>query len=119
MTLCGVSRGIRHVVALNIHELGHTAAAWLADDHNASYELHCRSAGFGCNHFDATGMSKPRKGGVALGGVLVTRIVTWSLVLLRRRAGQRWRSTLTVLVAVFAIDPVLQFVQAVFTPLPE
>ncbi|MFE2749319.1 hypothetical protein ACFXKS_30455 [Streptomyces scopuliridis] len=106
-------------VALNIHELGHTAVAWLAGDHNASYELRCEPAGFGCNHFDATGMSKPEKLAVTLGGILVTQIITWSLVLLRRRAGLRWRPVLTALVAVFAIDPVLQFVQAALTPLPE
>lgn len=106
-------------VALNIHELGHTALAWLAGDHNASYELRCEPAGFGCNHFDATGMSTPWKIAVTLGGVLITQIVTWSLLVLRRRAGQRWRPVLTPLVAVFAIDPVLQFVQAALTPLPE
>ncbi|MEU6538356.1 hypothetical protein [Streptomyces sp. NPDC047000] len=106
-------------IALNIHELGHTAVAWLAGDHDASYRLHCEPAGFGCNHFDATGMGKPAKAAVTLGGVLVTQIVTWSLVLLRRRAGRRWRPVLTPLVAVFAADPLLQFVQAAFTPLPE
>ncbi|WP_024285579.1 hypothetical protein [Cellulomonas sp. KRMCY2] len=106
-------------VALNIHELGHTAVAWLAGDHNASYELRCEPAGFGCNHFDATGMSTFAKAAVTLGGILTTQIITWSLVLLRRRAGRRWRSVLTPLIAVFAIDLVLQFAQAAFTPLPE
>ncbi|MFE3825928.1 hypothetical protein [Streptomyces sp. NPDC059092] len=106
-------------VALNIHELGHTAAAWLAGDHDASYELRCEPAGFGCNHFDATGMSEAEKAAVTVGGLLVTQIITWSLLLLRRRAGQGWRPVLTPLVAVFAVDPVLQLVQAAFTPLPE
>lgn len=106
-------------IALNVHELGHTAVSWLAGDHNASYELTCEPAGFGCNHFDATGMSPPAKTTVTLGGVLVTQIITWSLFLLRRRAGQRWRLVLTPLIAVFAIDLVLQFAQAAFTPLPE
>ncbi|MFD5749936.1 hypothetical protein [Streptomyces sp. NPDC127033] len=106
-------------VALNIHELGHTAAARLAGDHNASYELRCEPAGFGCNHFDATGMSTAEKAAVTLGGLLVTQVITWSLFLLRRRAARRWRPVLTPLVAVFAVDPVLQFGQAAFTPLPE
>jgi hypothetical protein len=106
-------------VALNIHELGHTAAAWLAGDHNASYELRCAAAGFGCNHFDATGMGVPAKLAVTCGGCLITQVITWSLFLLRRRSDLRWRLVLTPLVAVFAIDPVLQFAQAALTPLPE
>ena len=105
--------------ALNVHELGHTAVAWLAGDHNASYELRCAPAGFGCNHFDATGMGVPAKLAVTCGGCLVTQVITWSLFLLRRRADRRWRLVLTPLVAVFAVDPVLQFAQAVATPLPE
>ncbi|MFJ5306991.1 hypothetical protein [Streptomyces sp. NPDC088350] len=106
-------------VALNIHELGHTAVAWLAGDHNASYQLHCEPAGFGCNHFDATRMNTSEKVAVTLGGVLVTQVITWSLFLLRRRAGRRWYPVLTPLLAVFAVDPVLQFTQAALTPLPE
>jgi hypothetical protein len=106
-------------IALNLHELGHTAVAWLAGDHNASYRLHCQPAGFGCNHFDPTGMGVGAKAAVTLGGVLTTQIITWSLLLVRRRAGLRWRPVLTPLVGVFAIDLLLQFVQAIFTPLPE
>ncbi|GLY42889.1 hypothetical protein Amsp01_089120 [Amycolatopsis sp. NBRC 101858] len=105
--------------ALNIHELGHTAVAWLAGDHHASYELRCAPAGFGCNHFDASGMSVPSKLAVCCGGCLVTQIIAWSLVLVRRRAGRRWRLVLTPLIAVFAVDLLLQFLQAIFTPLPE
>jgi hypothetical protein len=48
-------------IVLNVRELGHTAAAWLEGDHNASYELRCAPAGSGCNHFDATGMSVTAK----------------------------------------------------------
>jgi hypothetical protein len=104
--------------ALNIHELGHTIAAWLAGDHHASYQLHCGSEGFGCNHFSAAGMNIFEKAMVTLGGPLITQIFTWSLFVLRRRAGRRWRLILTPLVAVFAVDLFLQFAQAAFTPLP-
>ncbi|PRY35628.1 hypothetical protein [Umezawaea tangerina] len=103
-------------LALNIHELGHTAAAWLAGDHHASYELHCAPAGFGCNHFSPTGMSTAAKLAVTCGGVLVTQVITWSLYFLRKRTGKSW---LTPLTAVFAVDPLLQFTQAALTPLPE
>lgn len=104
--------------ALNIHELGHTAVAWLAGDHHASYQLRCAPAGFGCNHFDATGMSVPAKAAVTCAGCFVTQIIAWSLFLLRRRVPQRWRPVMSALVAVFAIDLMLQFVQAALTPLP-
>ncbi|MFG1607852.1 hypothetical protein [Actinoplanes sp. NPDC049265] len=106
-------------VALNLHELGHTAFALLAGDHNASYELRCEPAGFGCNHFDPIGMTLAAKAAVTLGGVLVTQIIAWSLVLVRRRAGRRWRPVLTPLIVVFAADLLAQFGQAIFTPLPE
>ncbi|WP_399343031.1 hypothetical protein [Umezawaea sp. Da 62-37] len=90
-------------VALNIRELGHTAAARLAGDHDASYELRCAPSGFGCNHLDATGMSVFAKLAVTCGGCLVTQSITWSLVLLRRRVDRRWRPVLTPLVAVFSL----------------
>lgn len=106
-------------VALNVHELGHTAMAWLAGDHHASYELRCEPAGFGCNHFSAAGMATAAKVAVTLGGVAITQAVTWALLLLRGRADRRWRVLLTPLVAVFAVDPVLQLVQGALTPLPE
>ena len=106
-------------IALNVHEVGHTAVAWLAGDHHASYQLHCEPAGFGCNHFSATGMGTAAKVAVTLGGVVITQLITWSLLLLRRRAGQRWRVLLTPLLAVFAVDPLLQLVQGALTPLPE
>ena len=108
---------------INIHEIGHTAAARLAGDPHASYSLYRRYPDgqfdcIGCNAYDPQRLSFWGKWWVVVAGVQATQMVALlSLIGLRsaRRGSVVWLWRLWIAILVGG-DAVWQTVQAVGAP---
>jgi hypothetical protein len=109
---------VAFVVALNIHEIGHTIVAQLAGDHNARYFLYHHEPGkgtcIGCNIYDETRLSYLGNVAVTIGGVAITQVIVIALV--AWGSSQKVRSIkrhiICLVSCVFAIDAPIQVLQA-------
>ena len=109
---------------INVHEIGHTVAAWLAGDRGASYGLYetYPNGSFnciGCNHYDPALLSFWGKFFVTVAGVLATQAVFAAALVFIRLT--RRRPSLGVLIVGFVVfvigDALFQTIQALTAPI--
>lgn len=106
------------VVALNVHEMGHTLAARVAGDFDAMYFLYRidprEGTCIGCNVYDETRLSYVGNLAVTVAGVLTTQVIALVLWLWgTRKTLHSPKRRLSMLIAlVFMVDVPLQVLQA-------
>lgn len=107
------------MLALNIHEIGHTLVAQLSGDHGARYFLYrhdaARGTCLGCNIYDASRLSYMGNVAVTVGGVVTTQLVAVALLVWssRQKRYSLRRRTSLVAAVIFSVDAPLQVFQAI------
>jgi hypothetical protein len=105
-------------VALNVHELGHTAVARLAGDSNAMYFLFQHDPGgstcIGCNIYDEGRLSYLGNIAVTIAGVAVTQSIVLVLIIFgsRKQLSSHKRQIVLLIAFTFLLDAPLQVFQA-------
>lgn len=107
------------VIALNVHEIGHTLVAQLSGDRSARYFLYRHDVAhgtcLGCNIYDASRLSYMGNVAVTVGGVVTTQLFAVALLAWssrQKRYSLRRRASLIAAVT-FAVDAPLQVFQAI------
>jgi hypothetical protein len=108
------------LIALNLHEMGHTLAARAAGDSGAMYFLYRNDPHtgtcIGCNVYDETRLSYGGNLWVTVAGVLTTQVIAFGLWLwgVRKEPHSLQRRLALLIALVFMVDVPLQVLQALF-----
>ena len=106
------------VLALNLHEMGHTLVARLAGDSDAKYFLYRHDPNLGscigCNLYDDKRLSYAGNIAVTVAGVMTTQTLALSLLVWgsRKRLHSAKRRVILLTAFVFMLDMPLQALQA-------
>ncbi|HDH25375.1 MAG TPA: hypothetical protein ENH00_04150 [Actinobacteria bacterium] len=103
-------------VMVNVHEIGHTLAAWVLGDTTASYRLFESYPGggycIGCNSYDPSALTPSGVALVSLAGVAATQVIAVSVIIGRGVSkSAASRRSMSIVAGVFFFDLVWQVLQ--------